>query len=256
MQPDWRERLGDYRSYHYSMRERIHYFLEAVVVILLVSDLFYHSWFAIGLLVPFYPVYLKIRAKQLLQRQKQELSLQFKETILAVAAALNAGYSVENAWREAYAEIMQMYGPDALMVRELQYLLAHMALNVPLEQLLQEFAVRSDMEDVNNFCQVFFYAKRTGGDFIGIIRKTAGQIGEKIDLQRQLQADLAARRLESRIMNLMPMGILLYLKVTSPGYFDVLYGNAAGVCIMSVCLAVYLAAYTMSERMMGQMIQI
>ena len=54
----------------------------------------------------------------------------------------------------------------------------------------------------------------------------------------------------------MPMGILLYLKVTSPGYFDVLYGNVEGVCVMSVCLAVYLAAYALSERMMEQIMQI
>ena len=91
--------MGDYRKYHYSPRERIRYFAEAAVLILLVSDLFYDSWLALGLLAPFYPVYLKIRAKQLLQQQKQELCLQFKETILSVAAALNAGYSVENAWR-------------------------------------------------------------------------------------------------------------------------------------------------------------
>ncbi len=248
--------MRDYRTYHYCARERIRYFLEAMLLILLVSDLFYHSWLALGLIVPFYPIYLKIRARQLLQRQKQELCLQFKETILAVAAALNAGYSVENAWREARSEMVQMYGPEALMVQELQHMLAHLAMNVPLEQLLRDFARRSDMEDVNNFCQVFFFAKRTGGDFIGIIRKTAGQIGEKIDLQLQLQADLAARRLESRIMNLMPMGILLYLKLTSPGYFDVLYQNPAGICVMSACLGVYLIAYALSEHMMGQILQI
>ena len=141
--------MGDYRRYHYTPRERIRYFVEAVVLTLLASDLFYHSWLAISLFIPFYPIYLKIRAKQLLQQQKQELCLQFKETILSVAAALNAGYSVENAWREAYNEMTQMYGTDALMVRELRHLLAHLALNVPLEQLLQDFALRSDMEDVN-----------------------------------------------------------------------------------------------------------
>ena len=248
--------MRDYRNYHYSPRERMRYFLEAAVWIALVSELFYHSWLALCLLIPFYPVYLKIRARRLLQQQKQELCIQFKETILAVAAALNAGYSVENAWREAHGEMVRMYGTDALMVQELQHILAHLALNVPLEQLLGDFAERSDMEDVNSFCQVFFFAKRSGGDFIGIIRKTAVRIGEKIDLQRQLQADLAARRLESRVMNLMPMGILLYLKVTSPGYFDVLHGNVAGVCVMSVCLAVYLAAYALSERMMEQIMQI
>lgn len=246
--------MRDYHEYHYSLREHVRYFAEAVLLILLVSYLFYRSVFAVFLLIPFYPVFLKIKAKQLLQQQKQSLCEQFKETISSVAVALNAGYSVENAWREAKDEMEQMYGKDALIVRELQHILAHLAMNVPLEELLYEFAVRSDMEDVSGFCQVFSFAKRSGGDFTGIIRTTAGRIGQKIELQRELAADLAARRLESRIMNVVPLVILLYLDVTSPGYFDILYGNPAGICLMSVCLAVYLFAYALSEKMMQTMI--
>ena len=248
--------MRDYHVYHYSLKEHVRYFSEAMLLILLVSYLFYHSVLAVGLLVPFYPIFLKIKAKRLLQQQKQELCQQFKETIFSVAAALNAGYSVENAWREAKTEMTQMYGEQALMVQELQHILAHLSMNVPLEELLYDFAQRSALEDVNSFCQVFFFAKRSGGDFIGIIRATAERIGQKIELQRQLAADLAARRLESQIMNVVPLVILLYLNLTSPGYFDVLYGNISGVCIMSVCLIVYLAAYALSERMLEQTLTI
>ena len=53
-------------------------------------------------------------------------------------------------------------------------------------------------------------------------------------------------------MNVVPLVILLYLNLTSPGYFDVLYGNVSGICIMSVCLLVYLAAYALSEQMLQQ----
>lgn len=248
--------MRDYHVYHYSLKEHVRYFSEAMLLILLVSYLFYHSVLAVGLLVPFYPIFLKIKAKRLLQQQKQELCQQFKETIFSVAAALNAGYSVENAWREAKTEMTQMYGEQALMVQELQHILAHLSMNVPLEELLYDFAQRSALEDVSSFCQVFFFAKRSGGDFIGIIRTTAERIGQKIELQRQLAADLAARRLESQIMNVVPLVILLYLNLTSPGYFDVLYGNISGVCIMSVCLIVYLAAYALSERMLEQTLTI
>ena len=150
----------------------------------------------------------------------------------------------------------QMYGENALMVQELRHMLAHLSMNVPLEELLYDFAERSDMEDVSSFCQVFFFAKRSGGDFIGIIRATAERIGQKIELQHQLETDLAARRLESRIMNVVPLVILLYLKLTSPGYFDLLYGNFSGICIMSVCLIIYLAAYALSERMLQQILTI
>lgn len=248
--------MRDYHVYRYSLQEHVRYFSEAALLILLVSYLFYHSLFAILLIVPFYPIFLKIKAKQLLQQQKQELCQQFKETISSVAAALNAGYSVENAWREAKSEMTQMYGENALMVQELRHILAHLSMNVPLEELLYDFAQRSDMEEVSSFCQVFFFAKRSGGDFIGIIRSTAERIGQKIELQRQLSADLASRRLESRIMNIVPLVILLYLNLTSPGYFDILYGNLSGICIMSVCLTVYLASYALSERMLQQMLMI
>lgn len=248
--------MRDYHRYRYSLHEHLRYFLEALFLILLVSYLFYHSLIAILLMIPFYPVFLKIKAKRLLQQQKQELGQQFKETIAAVAAALNAGYSVENAWREAKTEMEQMYGAHALMVQELGHIQIHLSMNVALEELLNDFARRSDMEDVSSFCQVFFFAKRSGGDFIGIIRATADRIGQKIELQRQLMADLAARRLESQIMNIVPLVILLYLNLTSPGYFDVLYGNLTGICIMSVCLMLYLAAYALSEHMLQQILAI
>ena len=216
----------------------------------------YKNQIAVLLLIHFYPIFLRIKERQLLRHKKQELCQQFKETIFSVAAALNAGYSVENAWREAKNEVEQMYGEHALMVQELRHILAHLSMNVPLEELLEDFAGRSDIEDVSSFCQVFFFAKRSGGDFIGIIRATADRIGKKIELQRQLAADLAARQLESRIMNVVPLVILLYLNLTSPGYFDVLYGNLSGICIMSVCLLIYLIAYALSERMMQQIMTI
>ena len=246
--------MRDYHGYHYTLKEHAYYFLEAMLVILLVSYLFYHSLYAAVLIVPFYPVFLKIKAVRLLQRQKQELCQQFKEAISSVAAALNAGYSVENAWREAKAEMTQMYGESALIVQELRHIQVHLSMNVPLEELLYDFARRSDIEDVSCFCQVFFFAKRSGGDFIGIIRTTAERIGQKIELQDRLEADLASRRLESRIMNVVPLIILLYLNLTSPGYFDVLYGNPAGICIMSVCLIVYLTGYALSEQMLQQIL--
>ena len=49
-------------------------------------------------------------------------------------------------------------------------------------------------------------------------------------------------------MSLMPAGIILYLQLASPGFLDILYGNPFGICAMTVCLAVYGAAYWMGKR--------
>lgn len=156
---------------------------------------------------------------------------------------------MENSWLEAKKEMERLFGPDALMVCELRQMVTKLALNIPLEDLLEDFARRSASDDIQSFCQVFLFAKRSGGDFIEIIRTTVHRIGERFELQRQLEADLAARRLESQIMNVVPLVILIYLKLTSPGYFDVLYGNITGICVMSVCLGIYVLAYAISEHM-------
>lgn len=224
--------------------------IQALGIVSLISYLFYHSLLAMVLVIPFYPVFLRMKAQVLLQKQKSMLQEQFKEAICALATALGAGYSIENAWKEARKEVEKLFGEHALIVQELNHMLAHLEMNVSLEELLSDFALRSGLEDVGSFCQVFLFAKRSGGDFIGIIHATANRISRKVDLQREIITDLAARRLESRVMNMVPMFMLLYLNLTSPGYFDLLYGNLSGVIIMSLCLLFYLLAYVWSERML------
>ena len=48
----------------------------------------------------------------------------------------------------------------------------------------------------------------------------------------------------------MPFGIILYIDLSSGGFFEVMYSTAAGRLIMTVCLLVYLAACLLSERIM------
>ena len=242
--------MRDYRRYYFSKKEYVLFAIQALGIVSLVSYLFYHSLLAMVLVIPFYPVFLRMKAQVLLQKQKSILQEQFKEAICALATALGAGYSIENAWKEARKEVEKLFGEHALIVQELNHMLAHLEMNVSLEELLSDFALRSGLEDVGSFCQVFLFAKRSGGDFIGIIHATANRISRKVDLQREIITDLAARRLESRVMNMVPMFMLLYLNLTSPGYFDLLYGNLSGVIIMSLCLLFYLLAYVWSERML------
>ena len=73
-------------------------------------------------------------------------------------------------------------------------------LHVPMEQILEEFAGRSGLEDVENFVAVFAAARKSGGDMISIIRNTANQIGDKIDVKREIDTVLAAKKYEFRVM--------------------------------------------------------
>ena len=93
--------MRDYRRYYFSKKEYVLFAIQALGIVSLVSYLFYHSLLAMVLVVPFYPVFLRMKAQVLLQKQKSMLQEQFKEAICALATALGAGYSIENGWKEA-----------------------------------------------------------------------------------------------------------------------------------------------------------
>ena len=64
-------------------------------------------------------------------------------------------------------------------------------------------------------------------------------LGDKIDVRKEA---------EQMIMSLMPAGIILYLKLTSPGFLSVLYGNLFGMCAMTLCLGIYVLSYWLGRR--------
>ena len=54
--------------------------------------------------------------------------------------------------------------------------------------------------------------------------------------------------MEQRVMVCIPLGIVMYLKLTSQGFVDVLYGNIIGIIVMTLCLIVYAAAVFISVK--------
>ena len=73
-------------------------------------------------------------------------------------------------------------------------------------------------------------------------------MGEKIDVEREITTLVSGKKLELKIMTMIPLGMVLYMKISFPEFLDVLYGNIAGVIIMSICLLVYVVAYELGRR--------
>ena len=61
---------------------------------------------------------------------------------------------------------------------------------------------------------------------------------------------IAGKKMEQRIMSLMPLMMIVYMHWSSPGFLDCLYGNVLGVFVMTLCLLIYLVSLGMAERIM------
>lgn len=222
--------------------------LKGVTTIIVISYLFYRTWICAILFSPYLIWYMKSWEKQAIKKKQADFRLQFKEAILSLSRALNVGYSVENAMQETIRDLQDIYKKNELILRELSYMVRQMQMNVPAERVLTEWAGRTGDEDVQTFVTVFAMAKRSGGDTLAIIRNVVRQMGEKIDVEREVETVMTAKKLEFRVMTMIPLGMIAYLRLSFPEFLGVLYGNVAGAIVMTICLAIYVGAYEMGRR--------
>lgn len=225
--------------------------LKAVGIIAVVSYLFYYSWISFFCMIPFVFFYVKIEKKRLKKKRLDQLRKEFKEGIQALHSAIEAGYSLENAFVEALKDLALIYPKETYITREFKRIVHGIRMNTPVEKLLEDFGERSGIEEIRNFAEIFTIAKRRGGDMTLIIQSTVTSIREKIQVEDEVQTMMSGKKLEQKVMNMIPFGIMAYVKVTSDGFLDIMYGNEIGIIVMTACLVVYIIAIWIANRIIS-----
>ena len=238
----------DYTKYRFSKKELLLFTAEGIAVCILTDLLFYMNVFAMIPLAFFIPLYLRLRRSSCIKRRQKDLSYDFKEALNSLSVSLRAGYSIENAFVECEKYLASALGTENVLTKEFAYMNRQIRLSTPVETLLQDFAGRTGIENIENFSAVFSAAKRTGGNMGAIIRSAAGHIEGKIEVEKEIEAAIAGKVFEQRIMSAMPFIIILYMRISFPELLSPLYGSIAGAIVMTACLILYAAAFYMGSR--------
>jgi tight adherence protein B len=85
---------------------------------------------------------------------------------------------------------------------------------------------------------------------MSIIRNTVSAIQSKNETRQEIEANITGKISEQRIMSVVPLALIGYITVTSPGFLDPCYHNPAGIFIMTVSLTVYVIAFFIGKRIM------
>ena len=102
--------------------------------------------------------------------------------------------------------------------------------------MLLDLGTRSDVRDILDFARLIVSTKIYGGNIVSIIRQTAGNIAEKHMVEEEINTIIASKKLEGRIMLMMPFLIIIYMKLTNSGYMDIMYRTALGNIVMCISL--------------------
>lgn len=242
------EELINYDQYIMKPKEKIICFVQGILIEATLVWLFYQSTIMILICSPTSIIYVKYQESIRCRNRRWELTLQFKDGVQALVSALSAGYSVENAFIQAIKDLRLLYDSKAMILIEFEYIVYEIQMNVSVEQALHSFATRSKVEDILSLSEVFQTAKRTGGNLIKILRSTNQIIADKIEVSREIVTIMSAKRFEANIMSLIPVGIILYMWLSSPGFLDPLYHNAIGIVIMTIALIIYGVSYYLMSK--------
>lgn len=232
-------------------RDLIIMILEDISATAVVAWLFYDSiW---GCLV--FPLIGFVNYKRIKDNRQKNYSMkfngEFKELLLCVAQALQSGYSVENAFKDAEDNINMLYGKKSIILKDIKEMNMKISMRTSAEKAFESFAIKHPTEEVIGFSEIFSFGRRLGGDYIKNMKRTIEKMEDKLDLRQELSTSIAEKQMELRVMCGMPFFIILYIRISSGEFISSLYHNITGAIVMSGCLVAYVFFVALGRKIVN-----
>ena len=250
----------NYKVYYMKPIEKVVYFLLAFAVGAAVGYLFYGglaknefgdpttmTWILnvvissiVGLVAGV--LYLPIRTKQIMKKKQNDLKLQFRELLDALATSIGSGKNVVDSFKAARDDLRVIYSEETAIIKELDVILDGITNNVDVEKSLLDFGIRSGLDDIISFANVFETCYRKGGNIKDVIKNTQQIITEKMEVEMEIQTIVAGAKNEQMIMTVMPIALIAIIKMMSPE-FAANFATPSGIISTTIAVVMFIVAY-------------
>jgi tight adherence protein B len=242
----------DYNNYKLSIKMCTAVILIFGIILFVIGYTFYRNiYFSIS--ISFLSVFsVKYMKAYFVRKRKRMLNLQFRDMLYVLSSSLSAGRSIINSFENLCKDLSIEYkNPDDYIILEANYIRRRLSLNESLESILSDFAKRAGLEDINNFVNVFITCKKTGGDLVVAINETSKVINEKIKICNDINTNIASRKFEILILNLMPFILIITISFMSKDYFNPLYNTFMGRIVTTISLSLLLLSNYLSYKIIN-----
>ena len=239
----------DYNIYFPSVKEKILWFLIGMVVSGAVLYIFYEKILVsiiAGAVCGF--IFIPMRTTQVIKKRQQKLIAQFRGLLDALSTSIGAGKNMFDAFASAADDLTVQFSEDADIVKEVQIIRMGMNNNIQIENLLLNFAERSGLEDIYNFANVFATCYKKGGNIKDVIKNMAMILGDKIEIQMELETMVSGQKNEQNIMLVMPVAFILLMKSMGGDLIDL--QSPIGRLSVTAALFIFTASYFVSRKIL------
>lgn len=241
--------MPGYDRYRLRGAERIRFWLLSGLLMAGVGYLFYKSIIVslifTGLIYPGEKYYCNYLAA----KRRRELSFQFRDLLYAFSSSFATGRLMREALEEAREDLNLIYDAESLICTELEIMVKRMTESKESEEeLLRDFAERSHIADIHSFADIYSICRTTGGNMEKVIMKAIDVLLDKIDIEREIHKLTAQKRAEAYILTAIPFLVIIFLQLSSPDYFNVMYETLAGRLLMTITLVCVFISYLWSMK--------
>lgn len=184
------------------------------------------------------------------EKKRNSFSLQFKDWLYSISNSIKAGMSLEEAIRYSEKDIKNLYGgfKNNTIVKCVQDTIMYLNYGKPVTQALEAFNINPDNSDANTFITAVKIIRDRGGNIAEVIDSISDTISEKIVLSGEIKLMLYAKRIEGKIIILVPLLLLGLIFIISPEYITVMFSTTAGICIYTASFLLIAAGYIASSK--------
>ena len=211
--------------------------------------IFYHLLFPSVVIGALLGIYLeKMFAASTVRKRQRNLRLQFRTFLESMSVATRAGNTEIKAMESALDDLRISYRPDADIVVEIENILtSYKNGGIQLRTLFDDFADRSDLEDIRSFASIYNVIEGRNDRIGSVLADTSEIIGDKIEIEQEIETTITSAKSETTMMLILPIVIVLCMSLMGGELMSSLY-SPSGYLASTIELIIFIVSYVIAVR--------
>jgi tight adherence protein B len=147
---------------------------------------------------------------------------QLPDALALQASALRAGQSLARSLK------IVEEGAKSPLKDELERMLNHIDLGMPVDEALEQFAARTSSRDLDLWVDAMLVHRQTGGNLANVIESLATRVSQRMNLRSEIRGLTAQGRLSGMVVAGAPVAFFLMLSIGSREQMEFLYTTPLG----------------------------
>lgn len=149
----------------------------------------------------------------------------------------------------ALNELKISYRPDSDIVVEIENIINRYEKGgIALSVLFNDFAWRSGLEDIKSFASIYEVIEGKNYRISDILTETSEIIGDKIEIEQEIETTITSAKSETYMMLLMPIIIVLAMSFMGGELLEALFETTRGHLAATASLVLFVLSYILAVR--------